>query len=83
MTTIHTILDDLARTATDTRDKGDKFERLMAAYLRTEPVDHDQFGVVWLWSDWPIAPITRAVLPGTWLGAWAECKKGGDCDEYN
>ena len=37
MTTIHAILDDLARTATDARDKGDKFERLMAAYLRTDP----------------------------------------------
>ncbi len=53
MTTIHSILDDLARTATDARDKGDKFERLMAAYLRTEPLYQDQFSDVWLWSDWP------------------------------
>jgi predicted helicase len=42
MTTIHAILDDLARAATDTRDKGDKFERLMAAYLRIEPRYHGQ-----------------------------------------
>ena len=53
MTTIHDILDDLARAATDARDKGDKFERLMAAYLRTEPLYQDQFSDVWLWSDWP------------------------------
>lgn len=42
MTTIHAILDDLARTATDARDKGDKFERLMAAYLRTDPPYKDR-----------------------------------------
>ena len=40
MTTIHTILDDLARTATDARDKGDRFERLMAAHLRTNHSGH-------------------------------------------
>lgn len=38
MTTIHAILDNLARRGTDARDKGDKFERLMAAYLRTVPL---------------------------------------------
>ena len=53
MTTIHTILDDLARIATDARDKGDKFERLMAAYLRTDPLYKDQYSDVWLWADWP------------------------------
>ena len=53
MTTIHAILDDLARTATDARDKGDKFERLMAAYLRTDPLYKDQYSDVWLWADWP------------------------------
>ena len=53
MTTIHSILDDLARTATDARDKGDKFERLMAAYLRTDSLYKDQYSDVWLWADWP------------------------------
>ena len=53
MTTIHAILDDLARTATDARDKGDRFEQLMAAYLRTDPLYKDQYSNVWLWADWP------------------------------
>ena len=32
-TSILEILDDLARSATDPRDKGDRFERLIKAYL--------------------------------------------------
>lgn len=53
MTTIHEVLDDLRRTATDERDKGDKFEHLMAAYLRTDPMYATRFSDVWLWRDWP------------------------------
>lgn len=35
------------------RDKGDKFERLMQAYLRTDPKYADRFREVWLWSEFP------------------------------
>lgn len=35
-TTIRDILGELYASASDERDKGDKFERLMAAYLRTD-----------------------------------------------
>jgi predicted helicase len=51
--TIHDILDELFDSATDERDKGDKFERLMASYLRTDVVWADRFSNVWLWTDWP------------------------------
>ncbi|MHB1587422.1 MAG: DEAD/DEAH box helicase [Acidiferrobacteraceae bacterium] len=53
MTSLHGLLDALARTATDARDKGDKFERLMAAYLRTDPLYRDRYRAVWLWNEWP------------------------------
>ena len=75
MTTIHGILDDLARAATDARDKGDKFERLMAAYLRTEPLYQDQFSDVWLWSDWP----GREGRPDTGIDIVAQERTGGVC----
>jgi hypothetical protein len=35
------------------RDKGDKFERLMQAYLQTDPRYADLFSNVWLWNDFP------------------------------
>ncbi len=51
MTTVHAILDDLARWTTDAHDRGDRFERLMAAYPRTNhsgqtwpPRDHSKWG---------------------------------------
>ncbi len=75
MTTIHAILDDLARVATDARDKGDKFERLVAAYLRTEPLYLDQFSEVWLWSDWP----GREGRPDTGIDIVAQERTGGVC----
>lgn len=52
-TTIHHILDELAEAATDHRDKGGKFERLMKAYLTTDPLYVSRFSDVWMWNDWP------------------------------
>lgn len=52
-TTVNEILDDLWCSATSEADKGSKFERLMAAYLRTDPTFADQFSDVWLWQEWP------------------------------
>jgi len=53
MTTIHTILQDFRQQAESTRDLGDKFERLIAAYLRADPEYQNQYSDVWLWRDWP------------------------------
>jgi predicted helicase len=51
--TIHDLLGELRATALDERDKGDKFERLVQAYLRNDPEWSARFSDVWLWSDWP------------------------------
>ncbi len=52
-TTIHDVLSQFRRYATEQRGKGDSFERLMAAYLRLDPLFADRFSGVWLWKDWP------------------------------
>jgi predicted helicase len=47
------ILSKYRETAHDTRDQGDKFERLMKAYLLTEPQYRGLFKEVWLWNEFP------------------------------
>ncbi|MDQ0261030.1 putative helicase [Sinomonas atrocyanea] len=47
------VFDQLYYSATDERDKGAKFERLVKRYLELKPKYADQFSDVWLWSDWP------------------------------
>ncbi|MFT4288104.1 DEAD/DEAH box helicase [Nocardioides sp.] len=49
---IHELLGDLRSTALDERDKGDKFERLIKAFLKTDPEWSAKFSDVWLWSEW-------------------------------
>lgn len=51
---IHELLDRLRQEAFSNRDLGDKFERLFATYLVTDPIYADQFDAVWLWSEWPL-----------------------------
>ncbi|GAB7007714.1 DEAD/DEAH box helicase [Nocardioides sp. AN3] len=53
MSTIHDLLGELRATSLDERDKGDKFERLIQAYLTTDPEWTARFDNVWLWTDWP------------------------------
>ncbi len=52
-TSIYEVLDELDGQSTSKADKGTKLERLMAQYLRTDPVYAEQFSDVWLWQDWP------------------------------
>lgn len=35
------------------KDKGDRFERLMQAYLLTDPTYANRFKKVWLWNEFP------------------------------
>lgn len=74
-TTIHEVLADLRATALDKRDQGDKFERLMSTYLRTDPEWTAKFSDVWLWTDWP----ERAGRPDTGIDLVA---KNRDDDGY-
>lgn len=53
MTTIHSILEEFREAATSNRDLGDKFERLLATYLVTDPLYQDKYSDVWLWNEWP------------------------------
>jgi len=48
MITILEIMADLRAAATDQRGKGDRFERLMASYLRTDHLYADRFTEVWM-----------------------------------
>ena len=56
MTTINDILTELRAQATDERDKGDRFERLMVAFLTTDPLYAHRYAHVWRWADWPGRP---------------------------
>jgi predicted helicase len=52
-TSIHSILEEFREAATSNRDLGDKFEKLFATYLVTDPLYQDKFSDVWLWNEWP------------------------------
>ena len=51
--TFKQILDKYRKYSFSERDKGDRFERLMAAYLQTDPKYANLFKKVWLWNDFP------------------------------
>ena len=50
---LNTVLEDYRKIAFSERDKGDRFERLMQAYLLTDPQYSNQFKSVWLWNEFP------------------------------
>ena len=47
------ILEKYRKISFSERDKGDRFERLMQAYLLTDPKYANQFKNVWLWNEFP------------------------------
>ncbi|MDT0538868.1 type ISP restriction/modification enzyme [Croceitalea sp. P059] len=51
--TFKEILEKYRKYAFSERDKGDKFERLMAAFLQTDPKYASKFKNVWLWNEFP------------------------------
>ena len=51
--TLDDLLDDFAKFAGSTREKGDLFERLVKRILESDPVYKQQFSEVWRWTDWP------------------------------
>jgi predicted helicase len=69
---IHDILREFREAARDNRDLGDKFERLFANYLVTEPYYRDRFSQVWMWSEWP----GRGNKPDTGIDLVAEERDG-------
>ncbi|RED48806.1 DEAD/DEAH box helicase [Seonamhaeicola aphaedonensis] len=53
MTTFKSLLKKYRDYAFSEHDKGNKFERLMAAYLQTDPKYANKFQKVWLWNEFP------------------------------
>ena len=47
------IIDKYRKVSFSERDKGDRFERLMQAYLQTDPKFAYRFKKVWLWNEFP------------------------------
>lgn len=47
------ILDKYRKVSFSQKDKGDRFERLMKAYLLTDPKYAYKFKKVWLWNEFP------------------------------
>jgi predicted helicase len=48
-----TVLNQYRKYSFSERDKGNRFERLIQAYLQTDPKYSNQFKNVWLWSEFP------------------------------
>jgi len=71
--TIHDLLAELFAASTDEKDKGDKFERLMLAFLKTDLTYVERFSNVWLWMDWP----GRDGKPDTGIDLVAEERETG------
>lgn len=51
--TFHDILGELEAASLDTAEKGNRFERLMQAYLTTDPEFAQIYEEVWLWMEYP------------------------------
>lgn len=73
MKSIQELLEELRISSTSGREKGDKFERLIAAYLRTDASWSSRFGKVWLWNEWP----GRAGKPDTGIDLVAQERETG------
>ena len=52
ITSIYEVLDSLRASALDKRDKGDKFERLIKAFLETDPEWSQRFSEVEFFAKW-------------------------------
>lgn len=72
-TSVHDILAEFREAALNKRDMGDKFERLFANYLATEPYYRDRFSEVWMWSEWP----GRGKRPDTGIDLVGQERDGG------
>jgi predicted helicase len=72
---IGSVLAALRADSPTTHELGARFERLMRAYLRTDPMWTDRFSDVWLWQDWP----GRGNVPDTGIDLVAAERDGGTC----
>lgn len=47
------ILEKYRNISFSERDKGERFERLMQAFMQTDPIYADKFEYVWMWNEFP------------------------------
>ena len=74
VTSIYDILEEFRSAKTSNREMGDKFERLIAAYLVTDPQYRDIYNDVWLWTEWP----GRGKQPDTGIDLVAQERSTGE-----
>jgi predicted helicase len=53
MSKFNAVLTKFRKHSFSERDKGARFERLIQAYLQTDPKYKDRFQKIWLWGDFP------------------------------
>jgi len=53
ITTLQAILDQFPGDARNSRDLGDRFERMIQQFLRVDPLYAGLFSEVWMWNEWP------------------------------
>ena len=55
------VLEKYRKISFSERDKGDRFERLMQAYIQTDPTYANKFKAVWLWNEFPSNDVDAVV----------------------
>lgn len=73
---IRTILQQYRDNSAFNRDLGDRFERLMRAYLKLDPKYVGQYEDVWLWKDWPQRAELGYNAPDTGIDLVAKLRDG-------
>ena len=58
ITTLQTILDQFPGDARNSRDLGDRFERMIQQFLRVDPLYAGLFSEVWMRNEWPDKGLT-------------------------
>ena len=51
--TFDDILEKIRKESANTRDLGDRFEKITEAFLKTDKLYANRFHKVWLWKSWP------------------------------
>ncbi|MDO8039566.1 type ISP restriction/modification enzyme [Janthinobacterium sp. SUN137] len=73
---IRTILQQYRDQSAFNRDLGDRFERLMRAYLKLDPQYVALFSDVWMWKDWPHREVLGYKAPDTGIDLVAKLREG-------
>ena len=51
--TFDDVLEKIREESTNTRDLGDRFEKITESFLKTDKLYANRFHKVWLWKSWP------------------------------